>query len=116
MMGDLIARLQAATGPSKELDKAIWHALHPGETPFGWPTAIYPECTGSIDAADKLVPEGLGRMSLRGPGRSGAPLYGCLLFVENGFGMEEEVAHSRTDAGEAIAICIAALAVRSAAP
>lgn len=111
MMLDLITRLQAATGPAEDLDRAIWHATHPGETPFGWPVAIYPQYTCSIDAAVALVPEGLGRMSGRGRTRPDEPLFGCILYSRMGRG--KEVAQAETDAGEAIAICIAALRARA---
>lgn len=52
----LIARLEAATGPDRELDIAIWHYLgNPKErTPLLW-VGCY---TSSIDAALTLVPEG----------------------------------------------------------
>lgn len=47
---DLIARVESASGPDRELDEAIRTAL--GYPPKPW------NCTGSIDAALTLLPEG----------------------------------------------------------
>ena len=52
MTDDLIARLEAAEGPSRELDALIRCAL------FKKPSAFIKPYTFSIDAALTLVPEG----------------------------------------------------------
>lgn len=72
-MDDLIKRLEAATGPSRELDQEICLALgwtfqkmkgdrrpyfrKPGDTEF-YQRSEPPDYTSSIDAALTLVPEG----------------------------------------------------------
>ena len=73
MSNDLIARLEAATGASRELDAAIAEAVGyivrydkadpRGTTPYYQPVPDYswrpvPTYTASIDAALTLVPEG----------------------------------------------------------
>ena len=59
-MSDLITRLEAATGPDRELDRAIAKAL--GVMPLyqmrGQIGSSWPDFTDSIDAALTLVPEG----------------------------------------------------------
>lgn len=66
-LDELIARLEAATGPSRELDFWCWwwgKASHDGELPDAdYVTANIksdpgPRYTASIDAALTLVPEG----------------------------------------------------------
>ena len=62
-MTDLLSRLSAATGPSRELDAEIalasgWHQIKTRwENPYGQ-FAELPRYTESIDAALTLVPEG----------------------------------------------------------
>ena len=66
-MTDLLSRLSAATGPSRELDAEIalangWtHNIYDRPTfkdPSGQPHALPPRYTESIDAALTLMPEG----------------------------------------------------------
>jgi hypothetical protein len=71
-MKDLIERLEAATGPDRELDVAIIYALHPdigpyrphcvGEEPIFWNEPYRkracPKFTSSIEAELTLVPKG----------------------------------------------------------
>lgn len=69
MIASLIARLEAATGPDRELDLDLWWACK-ANNPTGAPMdADYkalnlamndaPRYTASIDAAQTLVPEGM---------------------------------------------------------
>jgi hypothetical protein len=55
VFADLIARLEKATGPSFELDEAIWCALNPDHDSTTYNGDPY---TQSLDAALTLVPEG----------------------------------------------------------
>ena len=80
MIEELIARLEAATGPDRELDAAIagtdaataqWHSED--ETPF---------YTASIDAALTLVPVGWSYEARQGP--SGQPHIWDLLTIKTG--------------------------------
>lgn len=63
-MTDLLSRLSAATGPSRELDAEIalasgWHQIKTRwENPYGQ-FAELPRYTESIDAAITLIPEDL---------------------------------------------------------
>ena len=52
---ELIAALEAAEGPSRELDLAIEELLRPGQL-IQW---YFPRYTESIDAALSFTPEGL---------------------------------------------------------
>lgn len=71
---DLIARLESAEGPDRELDEAIaycigWYSCPPALTsrtnrdiwfdPDGGEFEEVPEFTGSLDAAMELMPKGL---------------------------------------------------------
>lgn len=105
-MRDLIARLEAATGPDRDLDFAIAAAV-------GWPDSPHSHqharrYTEHLDAARSLVPEGwdwsvdgFGK-SARGRGYLYSPYPDC----------EEVEAEAATPA---IALCIAALRAREAA-
>jgi hypothetical protein len=94
---ELIARLEAATGPDRDLDVAIIDALFPGARKFPL------EYTASIDAALTLVPEGwrwhLGN-TLDGRGTA-------MIWLNPLTGTDEIFA-----AAPAIALCIAALRAR----
>lgn len=107
-MSDLIARLEAATGPDRELDRAIAKAL--GVMPLyemrGQIGGSWPDCTASIDAALTLVPEGwlwqvewIGHQTRKRVGN-------CILWQPH------EPALSGQAATPALAICIAALRAR----
>lgn len=92
-MNDLISRLSAATGPSRELDAGIalangWaHRTMPnGERYWRSPTGVIcpqpPRYTASIDAALTLMPEGYGFMiryheTADGKMRACCSLLGC---------------------------------------
>ena len=106
---DLIARLEAATGPCRELDAAIAEAIghtvkydkdHPRDTtPYYQPVPDYswqpvPTYSASIDAALTLVPEGCGFVVMGKAAKIG-----------------RKVATAPTPA---LAICIAALRARKA--
>lgn len=54
---DLIARLEKAKGPSRDLDARIEHTL--AGTPAHWEDDL-PAYTSSLDAAVSLVPESVG--------------------------------------------------------
>lgn len=119
---DLIARLEAATGPDRELDVKIIEAINPGSRwePYspkarikwlmdesGQRTICYgkdriPNYTTSIDAALTLVPEGMGWEV--GFGRY-VPHIGT---VWTGKGK----CVGECDSNRAIALCIAALKAR----
>jgi hypothetical protein len=117
-MRDLIAQMEAATGPDGDIDRLIsHHVVYPSSPPSYLALSLrdrwtVPAYTASIDAALTLVPDGLGRMSGKGRTRDDEPLYGCILYADEGKG--EAVAQAETDAGEAICICIAALRARVA--
>ena len=61
---NLIAKLEAAEGPSRELDNEIYthvlktHVIKPGERPLTSDREYTPQYTFSLDAAVSLVPEG----------------------------------------------------------
>lgn len=67
-LNDLIARLEAAEGPSRELDARITAVLNNPGKPFeeinwiaaeaAWGAHAFPLYTASIDAAMTLVPKG----------------------------------------------------------
>lgn len=113
-MEDLIARLEAATGPDRELDCLIDVAVgHPIHNPHGpaevanWPQRAsgltVPAYTASIDAAMTLVPDGSGVM--------------LFWFGDDERTGEAQVANKRAKAAApALALCIAALKVRAQTP
>ena len=107
-MSDLIARLEAATGPDRELDRAIAKAL--GVMPLyqmrGQIGSSWPDFTDSIDAALTLVPEGWRWHSYYWP-RKDEPKIMSLVTSEPHVG----IAHGKA-ATPALAICIAALKAR----
>lgn len=136
-MGDLIARLEAATGADRELDADIAVAVsgdpeaivvrpHEGtiftHKPGWWcdgndKSHLAPEFTASIDAAMTLVPEDWGGHGiLSWPGydngkltnKARADLHHCL----SSGGGPKEIAFAAT---LPLAICIAALRARQAA-
>lgn len=56
---ELAERVEAATGPDRELDRDIASAVHLKQLTYSSPEWIKdPEFTASIDAAMTLVPEG----------------------------------------------------------
>lgn len=116
---DLIARLEAATEGSRELDWDIAHLLYPGEEPATVTVGPQlPHYTTSLDAALMLVPDGW-RWQIFGEGKSSdmdprpmAMLYGDTFDVDRGYGqppdqdIEWSEAHAATPT---LALCIASL-------
>lgn len=119
---ELIARLEAATGPDRELDRAIAMSLgwrhDPHDGPYGTWTApdgtrhtTFNEWTASIDAALTLVPEGMDWLicSRRRNFRDG-------YYVHIMDGDVNRDGHSAGEAwhlAPAVALCIAALKARA---
>lgn len=113
-MQDLIKRLEAASGPDRELDHAITTALWPNE-PLQWPDQYkasgdfwsrraVPHFTNSIDAALTLVPKGRrGFVGFGGNNLSGTWVRG-------------EASIDASHKYPAIALCIAALKAREPSP
>jgi hypothetical protein len=102
---ELIARLEAATGPDRELDAAIWQACQHAD--WKWQHERYeaPAYTASIDAA----------LTLCG-GESGLGSLIAGNFPDGSRGWVARVRSPETADGEgrtpALAICIAALRAR----
>ena len=131
-MRDLIARLEAATGPDRTLDRDIWLGLHgatlveqkPGYFRFQrasgrgrWRSvkdSIAPTYTGSLDAALTLVPKGWAAHSMMiWPGNgTGLMLWGTHEFGgERWHGKDDPKVEAR-HMHAPIALCIAALRAR----
>jgi hypothetical protein len=106
---ELIARLEAADGPSRELDAEIYcftrycslsHWVEDNADPY----------TSSIDAALSLVPEGL-RWRVSGVPAANKALASCATgSIMDPATKEWDAIHTHT----AIALCIAALKARAA--
>lgn len=133
-MQELIAALEAATGPDRELDARILIAADrkralrlywtgatgiPRDLPDDWNMlkgglgsasirAMAPEYTSSVDASLTLVPEGYLPEITSGK-YDGTPHYSMLLWASKDRG-QNIVGHNSL----AIAICIAALKARGA--
>ncbi len=110
---DLIARLNAATEGSHELDAAIYLAINEA-----WPVANPPRYTTSLDAALTLVPEGMfwnvGNAKLMGAGFQvtvGEPARG-LKIGRKWYAHELHPINGPKTAP--LAVCIAALRARQA--
>ena len=105
----LIARLERATGPDRELDNAIWALLGQPlpDDPAGWP----PLYTASLDAAMTLLPKGedWAEWSI------GFGFIGGQARARIWIGDELSDGQKNVGATPAIALCIAALKARSAA-
>lgn len=103
IMDDLIARLEAAEGPDRELDGDIAIMMRPGFYPNrDIAQKDAPRYSSSIDAALTLVPEGYGRLDI--------------MIIENGHTYVSRDVGSEYDAEGKIpplAICIAALKARA---
>ena len=113
---DLIERLEKASAPDRELDVAIVYALYPeigpyrphcvGDEPIFYQDPFYkqrcPKFTASIDAAMRLVPEGWSWRVGNLPSGKG--------FADLGTQKSLQCIEGATPA---IALCIAALRVRS---
>ncbi len=102
---DLIARLEKATGPDRQLDNAIEAFIDHRDQPSQM-TCYPPYYTSSLDAALTLVPEGL-RVSLvqiaGGGARAGIQKKGAMIHLSEAVG-----------ATLALALSIAALKARTA--
>jgi len=118
MIASLIARLEAASGPSVELDEEIRVAVDAENINY-WPAEFAPTVgtyegpvayTASIDAALTLVPEGLFFLFGIGRVRSGEPLAAAQIMRPVTL---DQVAEAEADTLP-IAICIAALKARAA--
>ena len=116
---DLIERLEKATGPDRELDEDIAHAVgvrsvmqwdHEACGGDGSFEHMFPRYTYSIDAALTLVPEGWEWRIDGGylPDRH----YACVMNM--GLVSEPQFTVDKTPSTPAIALCIAALKARQA--
>lgn len=111
---DLIAKLETAEGPSRELDFAIAAAV-------GWPDAPYSKqharrYTESTDAALTLVPEGwqwkVGFQKTLA--EKATPI--AMVYAPDKTGAFDERLRAYVAATPALALCIAALKAREAHP
>lgn len=122
---DLIARLEKATGPDRQLDRDIatalkisWSSDEDGN--FGGYNIMPRRChfTESVDAAITLVPEGWGwsiRVGGRYPdGRTLNPTAELAEPIETKFGAGVGVRGQADASTPAIALCITALKARAA--
>ena len=114
----LLAKLEAATGPSRELDAQI--AVATGVSPHrmlqsALTCGCSPRYTASLDAAMGLVPDGYG-WSVSTPWRDKAKARACVADNARGyFDAEAEMHYGGHDAETpALALCIAALRARLA--
>ena len=117
MHSDLIARLEAATGPDRDLDRAIAKAL--GVMPLyelrGQIGGSWPDYTASIDTALTLVPAnalwGVKALWDQGPDANGGPkaYRGSVDVYEVRDGLFWKDNHLSLAPTPALAICIAAL-------
>ena len=117
----LLAKLEAATGPSRELDAKIALAVGWRERNgmFGreWISpagrmAELPPYTRSLDAAMTLVPEGCYWHVAAGKTRDSEPLYGAMI-QEAAFD-GAELGAAENDVGPALALVIASIRARLA--
>lgn len=123
----LIAKLEMATGPDREIDTEIWLLVTPGATRKKWSythTAtgrlcevdetrqadrrliIVPDFTASVDAAAKLTPQAHDWALHVDNGKA---IAGCMPASEDGCDCSDS--HGATPA---LALCIAALKARAA--
>lgn len=112
-MNELIERLEKAQGPHYRLSQDIGEALnlpghyryqHPGSENQSWP-----HYTASIDAALRLIPDGLFWSISHGRTKSGEPLGGVSIRTP----LLDVVSEAEAETTE-LAICIAALKARGA--
>lgn len=140
MSQELIARLEAATGPDQELDALIWCAVfapadaYVARSKFNGAWCIYQgtemrdasmprlwegrglnarvkPVTGSFDAARTLVPDGFYWLVSEGRTRATEPLGGAQVFRPNY--LVKPIAEAKHES-VIIALCIAALKARAA--
>lgn len=108
-MDDLIARLEKATGPDRDLDHAIDTAL------LGEWTYYAPEYTASIDAALTLVPNGYRWLVRKHDGsKTWAGGKGAKSFANVYADEHESPMYEAWTQTPALALCIAALKARQA--
>lgn len=109
---ELIAALNAVDRPSRIIDREIGYITGAGQI-YGDPTNGhgYPHYTANVDAALTLVPDGMNYILGRGRARTDEPLFGAQILDG-----EAVIADGETDGGLALAICIASLRARAAAP
>lgn len=100
-MEELIARIEAASGPDRELDKAVQTAIDGFEHADHLSNKLF---TGSVDAALMLVPDGF-------DWTLGHTNGGLTIHAEVG-GRGDE--YMRFGATPALALCAAALRARAA--
>ena len=117
----LLAKLEAATGPSREYDAEIaravgWH-LRDGMYGLEWIAPEgrmrgLPHFTESLDCAMTLVPEGCYWHVAAGKTRDSEPLYGAMI-QEAAFD-GAELGAAENDVGPALALVIASIRARLA--
>lgn len=108
-ISNLITRLEGMTGPDRNADAMIHHAINDGVGTGCWSDA--PHYTSSLDAAMSLVPEGMSACATKYADGSGAAetwRYVTERFPEIYGGSHQNVG-ARTPA---IALCIASLRAR----
>ena len=116
-MVDLIARLQAAEGPDRELDAEICALTAPDiglhrqdgewfyDCSIGRGRAVISHYTASVDAALSLVPDNLFWLAGKARIQPSEPLYGAQLILPP----NTLVSEGEHNTSVAIALCIAAL-------
>lgn len=104
-MDELIARVEAATRPDRELDAAIWYACvekpQPGDKRDNDMIGRWPSYTASIDAAMTLAPEGYALGFKRAPCQRSHAMLATIGYEVNASG-----------ATPALALCAASLRSR----
>ena len=115
-MSDLIARLEALTGPDREVDEAIACLIAQPHPKHGKPIGMLycARYTSLIDSALVLLPPGWEAHTLafpQGAGRS----YGFEIYPPSGHAAWKNGSVIGRGANAAIAICVAALMARQAA-
>jgi len=112
-MDELIAKLETATGPDRELDIAIAYACLPLHHSGRWSVVTAPAFTESLNAALSLVPEEWTAWELRSSGRKTRFSADLSRLTECDAG--EDWAHGRGPT-PALAICVAAIKACLQAP
>ena len=126
-MDELIARIEAASGPDRELDKEIlttflgYRDIMGGGTLFDrgndgyWNEETLPSPTGSIDAALALVPDGmLWMVTNTGVDDPHKPDFSKATAVVADWQRSASDIDDRSAATPALALCAAALRARAA--
>jgi hypothetical protein len=115
---ELIARLEVAEGPSRDLDMEIAKLAQGFGLPGSGLLGYLPYFTSSLDAALTLVPKGMWWLIGLGKTRPKEPLYGAQILLHGPRPPynADVLAEGEHDANPAIALCIASLKARSAKP